>query len=60
MVRQLREINIRKGTVKRDIESNKLDLYHDIKFQGKILEKKRMFERLNQENQRLANTIKQK
>lgn len=60
MVKQLREINIRKGQVKREMDSNKLDLYHDIKFQGKILEKKRMFERLNQENQRLANAVKQK
>lgn len=60
MVRQLREINLRKGEVKREMDSNKMDIYHDIKFQGKILEKKRMFEKLNQENQRLATNLKQK
>ena len=60
MVRQLRAITQRKDLAKKTNESSKMENYHDINFQGRILEKKRMFEKLNHENQRLANKIKTK
>lgn len=60
MVKQLRAITQRKDVAKHSSESSKMENYLDINFQGRILEKKRMLERLNQENQRLTNKLKTK
>ena len=58
MLRNLKDIATRKVMKVNESEMAKNEMYHDIKFQGKIVEKKRLFERLQQENNKLAVNIK--
>lgn len=58
LLRNLKDIASRKVARANESEMQKNEMYHDIKFQGKIVEKKRLFERLQQENNKLAVNIK--
>lgn len=58
MLKNLRNITGRTNARVSAQEMSKNELYHDIKFQGKIIEKRRLFEKVQQENNKLAANIK--
>lgn len=60
LLTNLKAIADKKPMSKLSFPSTDMSKYHDIQFQGKLNEKKRLFYKLNTDNNRLAKNIQNK